>query len=62
MPFEVDALILISLNLEEETELRGIKFLLKVIQFISDGFEPRQLELWVLPLTLASEPGDPWKG
>lgn len=45
MPFEVDALILISLNLEEETELRGIKFLLKVIKFIRDGFEPRQLEL-----------------
>lgn len=45
MPFEVDALILISLNLEEETELRGIKFLLKVIKLIRDGFEHRQLEL-----------------
>lgn len=62
MPFEVDALILISLNLEEETELRGIKLLLKVIQFISDGLNLDNWSYESLPLMLASEPGDPWKG
>lgn len=26
------------------------------------GFEPRQLELWALPLILTAEPNDPCKG
>lgn len=45
-PFEAEALMLIRRNLQRrKLRLRGVKYLSKVMQFIGDGFELRQLDL-----------------